>query len=173
MTLTVGFPSADFPGPPPFRFEMPEGWRAVPSLQADAVVVSSEETDGVRPNVVITNHKVMATADPPGILKEMVDRQLSRDEVIANRADIDLDESDGRSCSVRFTRLVPSVDVAEDERAAADAETADLIAVEQSLNLCYIDGPHVAYVLAATGTYAPGSESDRALVDTVVGSVKY
>ncbi len=172
MTMTLGFPSADFPGPPPFRFELPQGWTVVPSVNADAVVVSPTEADGVRPNVVITNHKVRATEDPETLLRDMIGQQLTRDDVIDVDAEIETAGAGSRSCSVRFGRLVPASEVADDGRAETWAETADLIPVQQTLNLCYVPGPHLAYVLAATGTYGPDNDEGRRQVDAVVRSVK-
>ena len=179
MTLTVGFPSADFPGPPPFRFELPDGWKVVPSLHADAVVAAPDEIDSVRSNVVIANHKIRASENPEATLKEMIDTQLDRDDVVANSAAVEAVGNDGRAYSVRFTRLVPAGSTepvgtnGEDPKADAWEDTAELIPVEQSLNLCYVPGPHIAYVLAATGTYAPGSDVGRTAVETIIRSVKY
>ena len=101
----MGFPSTDFPGPPPFPLRHPpKGGRAVPSVEADAVVVGPEAIDGVHPNVVITNHEARATDDPAiAPIRNLVDKQLNRPEVIEGD-DVTFGGPDGRACSVRLTR---------------------------------------------------------------------
>ncbi len=166
MTRTMGFPTPDFPGPPPFRFELPQDWRAMPSVQADAVVVGPEAHDGVHPNVVVANHKVPPTDDPASLLRTMIDQQVRRDNV-----QLDGDPAvsdDGLSCRVRLTRR----GTAEAAPGDAAAVPTDAVDIAQSLNLRYIAGSHVAHVLAATGTYAPSSDESRAVVDEVIRSVE-
>lgn len=166
MTKDLGFPSTDFPGPPPFRFELPEGWRGVPSVEADAVVVGPEADNGVYPNVVITNHRVRVTEDPAATLRLLVDRQLSRPEII-DGDEVVFHGPDGHACSVRFTRR------AQAEGTREDAGGATEVTVGQSLNLCYIPGDRIAHVLAATGTYAAAGGGSRETVESVIRSVRY
>lgn len=188
MSTDLGFPSADFPGPPSFRFEIPEGWRAVPSSRADAVVVGPDALDGVHPNVVLANHKVRATDDPSTLLRAMVDQQVRRKDVSIG-SELELAE-DNRACKVRFTRLAAPGDSdatgegdtigdsGQTSEGGGTGDTVDIEAVriEQSLNLCYIAGDpesHVAHVLAATGTYAPSSDESRQVVGDVIRSVQF
>lgn len=171
MTRTVGFPTADFPGPPPFRFELPEGWRAVPSTRADAMVVGPEAEDGVYPNVVIANHRVPATDDSEALLRSMIEQQIRRSGIVIG------DEvkmtSDARSCTVRFTRLASAGGESGDPSVTGDpAAPGEPVRIEQSLNLHYIAGARVAHVLAATGTYAPSSDESRRVVESIIQSVR-
>ncbi len=165
-TKELRFPSADFPGPPPFRFELPDGWRAIPSVEADAVVVGPEPSDGVYPNVVITNHKVHLTDDPAATLRTLVNRQLGRPEIVEG-GDVTFHGPAGQACSVRFMRR------AQTGGGGGDDPAASAVAVGQSLNLCYIPGDHVAHVLAATGTYAASGGGSRVTVEAVIRSVRY
>jgi len=170
MTKDLIFPSTDFPGPPSFRFVLPEGWRAVPSVDADAVVIGPEPVDGVHPNVVITNHKVRATDDPTMALRSIVEQQLSRPEV-SNGEDVEFLGSDGLACSVRITRRT-AVDGDGNGNGADNAASSD-VTVGQSLNLAYIPGDRVAHVLAATGTYPANGDDSRDTVESVIRSVRY
>ena len=176
MTKDLGFPSTDFPGPPPFRFAIPKGWRAVPSVEADAVVVGPEAIDGVHPNVVITNHKVRASDDPATALRNLVDQQLSRPEIIEGD-DITFVGSDGRACSVRLTRRAGPTgngETAEHGDGDSNGDTVvSNVTIGQSLNLCYIPGEFVAHVLAATGTYAATGGASRDTVESVIKSIRY
>lgn len=162
-TMIVGFPSADFPGPPPFQFELPDDWRAVPSVETDATVIAPDEVDGVRPNVVLNSHKVLADEAPGRLLESLLDRWIAAPDTVAGSiVDQDtppLDTIDRRSRAVSFRRRV-------------DNGAGAMVEVVQSVHLHYVGGPHIAYVLVATGTHAPTDDDGAKTVDAIISSVR-
>lgn len=156
--IVVGYPTEDFPGPPPFRFRLPADWRAVPTPHAEALVASSVEVDGVRPNVVIRWHRVGAVEDPGMLLNELMEAELRDHGVGSPEVKADPKAQSLTASFVRSARVEESQDKA--------------IPVAQMFGLHYIPAKWIAFVLAVSGSFAPSSEASQQQVRQVLDSIQ-
>lgn len=152
--VTVGFPSADFPGPIPFRLRIPSAWRGFEVAEASLAVGSEEVVGRVRPSVVVRTHRITRSADP----------------------EIDL------ATLVAGDDLLPGVEVRADEyRAGPPAarwrhlrhdgpENVSVVTIRLLVLVPF--GARLAEVISAVGTVAAGAPHEvRQEVEDVVESL--
>jgi hypothetical protein len=58
--IVLQFPSPDFPAPPAFRLQIPEGWLAVPVPEAEMAVRDPVAVDGFHANVIVRVRRAAA-----------------------------------------------------------------------------------------------------------------
>lgn len=157
-SILVGYPTEDFPGPPPFRFRLPGDWRAVPTPHAEALVASSVEIDGVRPNVVIRWHRLGAVEDPGVLLNQLMETELRSHGVDSPELKAD---PKALSLTASFVRNA-SVEESQDET----------VPVAQMFGLHYVPGEWIAFVLAVSGSFASSSEASHQQVRQILDSIQ-
>lgn len=168
----IGYPSIDLPAPPPFRMLVPEGWKVVPSTEAEAILIDPVETDGFRTNVVIQATKVFAVENPRELLAHNASRLASRNDVTTPRELVQAEFKDDNTCVVTLRRQVAVGSTPEEPEGPLAMPTEDeteTVEIEQVTFLSYVHGPRIGFLVSATGSYTPTAEGAR---DTTLSAIR-
>lgn len=67
---TIGYPSEDFPAPPPFRMEIPDHWKA--TWEGDTLAaVHGPDGDPVTPNALVSARRIPGPPDLDGLMEHV------------------------------------------------------------------------------------------------------
>ena len=155
---SIGFPSAQFPGPPAIGLDVPERWLPVTSEtylrfgpKVDLAVVGPDVVDGVRPSLVVSTTRTEPSDDPRRLLAGLItaggDEDRLRRGSFADRGD-------------HVCHAVGYEDV-DDGRP-----------VRRLQCLVYSHNPHVAHVVTVIGSAAAGDEVAMEELSAMLGTVR-